>query len=76
MAFLIARDLSILSFGKGHLPLAHIFNPLLVLNIFTFCRVALVVIFATKLVSSDSEFPVKSYLISGFIRLSIKDFSG
>jgi hypothetical protein len=40
-------------------------SPLLVLNISTFCEVLLVVSFPTKLVSSHSEFPCKSYLVFG-----------
>jgi hypothetical protein len=40
-------------------------SPLLVLIISTFCEVLLVVSFPTKLVSSHSEFPCKSYLVFG-----------
>ena len=41
-------------------------SPLLGFNIFIFCRVALVVLFPTKLDSLDSELPRKSYSVSGF----------
>jgi hypothetical protein len=43
-------------------------SPLLVLNmelLLCFCEVLLVVSFPTKLVSSHSEFPCKSYLVFG-----------
>ena len=41
--------------------------PLLGFNIFTFYRVALVVLFPTKLDSLDSDFICKSYGSSGFL---------
>ena len=46
-------------------------SPLLVCNIFTFCRVALVVLFPTKLDSPRSEFPCESYSVSGFCSFSL-----
>ena len=50
--------------------------PLLGFNIFTFYRVALVVLFPTKLDSLDSDFICKSYGSSGFLMDLDRRWSG